>query len=45
MSYASKLTDLLPLAMRRRVEPILELFGIMKDVKNLNTVARDESLK
>jgi hypothetical protein len=39
MSYTSKLTDLLPLSMRRRVEPILELFEIMKSVKNVNTVA------
>lgn len=35
----NKLTNLLPLNMRRRVEPILELFSIMKGVKNLNTVA------
>jgi len=35
----TRLTSLLPLAMRRRVEPLLEVVSMMNEVKNTRTVA------
>ena len=38
-TQTEKLTMLLPLKFRRRVEPLLEVLGIMKEVKSYETIA------